>query len=100
MTIITRIEELAAEGNSTTLIRAFLTIEGYKGKEISEGIKESGLTAKKVTFASEFYDWLAEEKRTQEEAEEYILDESNSKNVHKHLSHYLNIADLAERIWS
>lgn len=94
-----RIAELAQNGSSVKLIRAHLTIEGFSDKEISAGIKEAELTSKKVTFASDFYDWLAEEPRSQEEAKEYIMDPANSQNVHNHLSHYMNIAELAARIW-
>lgn len=99
VSIADRIAELAQNGSSVKLIRAHLTIEGFSDKVISAAIKEAELTSKKVTFASDFYDWLAEKPRSQEEAKEYIMDPANSQNVHNHLSHYLNIAELAARIW-
>ncbi len=49
-------------------------------------------------FAADFYDWLAEESRTEEEAHDYIM--AGSRNVQNHLTHYLNIWALAETVRS
>ena len=50
-------------------------------------------------FAERFYDWLAEESRTEQEAHDYIMGDE-SQNVRNHLTHYLNIWALAETVRS
>lgn len=48
-------------------------------------------------FADIYYDWLAEEARTEQEAHDYIMS-NESQNVRNHLTHYLNIWALAETV--
>ena len=50
-------------------------------------------------FADTYYDWLAEESRTEQEAHDYIMGDE-SQNVRNHLTHYLNIWALAETVRS
>ena len=50
-------------------------------------------------FADIYYDWLAEEARTEQEAHDYIMSDE-SQNVRNHLTHYLNIWALAETVRS
>ena len=89
------IEQLRALDVPNSGIKAALKKRGFSQEEIEEALP----TTKRVTFASEFYDWLAEEKREYEDAKAFILADKNSENVKKHLSHYLNIAELAAKIW-
>lgn len=72
-------------------------------KELEADWKEA--QPKKATgsakgFAAEYYDWLAGDSKTEQEARDYILDPANSKNVHNHLTHYLNIWALCETVRS
>ena len=104
-TIIARIEELQAQGLTTTKIKAYLQIEDYSAKDIAEAFKNIGLTGSKPrTFASDYYDWLATESRTEAEATAYIMGTGEfgetSKNVKAHKSHYLNIQELSTTIWA
>ena len=48
-------------------------------------------------FAAMYYDWLAGESRTEQEARDLIMG-SESQNVRNHLTHYLNIWALAETV--
>lgn len=50
-------------------------------------------------FAEVYYDWLAEEHRTEQEAHDYIMGDE-SQNVRNHLTHYLNIWALVETVRS
>lgn len=112
-TIMTIVTNLSA---CTTLTEAVAASEGNKdlylawGKEKGETVKELNEAWKEAQpkkasggakgFAAEFYDWLAEDSRTELEARDYILSPDNSKNVHNHLTHYLNIWALAETVRS
>lgn len=78
---------------------------GETVKELNEAWKE--VAPKKSTggakgFAADYYDWLAESERTEEEAKAFIMGESEygetSKNTKAHLTHYLNIWALAETV--
>jgi hypothetical protein len=51
-------------------------------------------------FADIYYDWLAEEARTEQEAHDYIMSPDTSNNTKAHLTHYLNIWALAETVRS
>ena len=101
-----RIVELVEQGLSIAKIRAHLTIDDYPAKDISIALKEAGVSAKKRSFASDFYDYLVEASRTEAEAEAYILDpihggkadDDGKTNIQRHLSHYQAIADLTRRI--
>lgn len=48
-------------------------------------------------FADQYYDWLAETSRTEQEAHDLIMG-NESQNVRNHLTHYLNIWALAETV--
>lgn len=48
-------------------------------------------------FAEQYYDWLAGESRTEQEAHDLIMS-NDSQNVRNHLTHYLNIWALAETV--
>ena len=50
-------------------------------------------------FADSYYDWLAQEARTEQEAHDLIMGDE-SQNVRNHLTHYLNIWALAETVRS
>lgn len=51
-------------------------------------------------FADTYYNWLAEESRTEQEAHDYIMAPDTSNNTKAHLTHYLNIWALAETVRS
>ena len=48
-------------------------------------------------FAAMYYDWLAGESRTEQEARDLIMS-NESQNVRNHLTHYLNIWALCETV--
>ena len=48
-------------------------------------------------FAEQYYDWLAEASRSEQEAHDLIMS-NDSQNVRNHLTHYLNIWALAETV--
>ena len=50
-------------------------------------------------FTDVYYDWLAQEARTEQEAHDLIMGDE-SQNVRNHLTHYLNIWALAETVRS
>ena len=50
-------------------------------------------------FAAEYYEWLAGDSRTEQEARDLIMG-SESQNVRNHLTHYLNIWALCESVRS
>lgn len=101
--IIANVKLLSKEGKTIKYIKAFLTLEGLDDAQSKEILEQCGVSGKKVGFADSFYRWLAEAPRSKDEASAYILGEGEfgetSNNVQKHLSHYLNIADLASKIW-
>ena len=43
-------------------------------------------------FAETYYNWLAEESRTEQEAHDYIMAPDTSNNTKAHLTHYLNLS--------
>ena len=99
--IADRIEVLLADGFNTTKIKACLIIEDLvsSDKQAQEAIKAAGLSAKKVGFAQDFYDFLAKEIRSEKEAILFITTDT-SDNVKKHKSHYLAIWELSTKIWN
>ena len=48
-------------------------------------------------FAAMYYDWLAGESRTEQEARDLIMG-NESQNIRNHLTHYLNIWALCETV--
>ena len=48
-------------------------------------------------FAAMYYDWLAVESRTEQEARDLIMG-NESQNIRNHLTHYLNIWALCETV--
>lgn len=102
MSIQERIAELVETESSIKVVRAHLTIEGFKDKEITSAIKEAGLRSVKKGFASFYYDFLVAEEPTKVEAEDFIDGHGSygvtTKNVRAHKSHYLGLWELANRI--
>lgn len=85
------------------IFAGFYKEKGFKAKEITDAYKAAEERAGKARirvggFAQDYYDWLAEERRTEFEARAYILNEKNSKNTKAHLTHYLNIWALTESV--
>lgn len=85
------------------IFAGFYKEKGFKAKDITDAYKAAEERAGKARirvggFAQDYYDWLAEERRTEFEARNYILNEKNSKNVKAHLTHYLNIWALTESV--
>ncbi len=103
MSILNRIEELRNSGLNDKKVRAYLVLEDFSAKDITEAFKSLGGAKKAKGFAAEYYEWLAANPRTTEEATQYIKGTGEfgetSDNVKKHLSHYLNIHSLASTIW-
>ena len=101
-TILEAISTLEGYGVPTPGIRAALLKQGYSSEEVAEALPK----AKKRGFAAEYYDWLVEEARTEEEVAEYILDpkwggkedKDGKTNIQRHLSHYSAIAEMTRRI--
>lgn len=97
-------EEILASGLALGKIKVLLeVVAGLKPKEIEEAIEEAGIKSKRSNgFASDYYDYLKEEERTEEEALSFILgtegNEVTSKNVKNHESHYLNIFELVKDV--
>ena len=83
---------LCTKHNNKDIFLAWGKECGYSVKDINSAWKDAQPTkAKAKGFAAEYFEWLAEMPRTEEEANDYIMDPSNSNNTHKHLSHYMNI---------
>lgn len=103
MSILKRIEELRASGLNDKKVRAYLVLDDYSAKDITEAFKALNITSKVLGFKASFYNWLAEEPRSEEEARGYILGEEGyeetSDNVKKSLSTNLNIWGLSKAIW-
>lgn len=104
MTIINRIEELRASGLNDTKVKAMLTLEDYSAKDITAAFKELGGAKAAKGFAACYYDWLTEHQWSAESAIAYINGDTSegfdetSANVKKHLSHYMNIWSMADKI--
>lgn len=117
MTIFELMTQLSAfDGNSVDMAAKATVQAGIPGaKDIYMAWgKEKGITAKALEaaykeaqpektsggprgFTERFYDWLAEESHTEQEAHDYIMGDE-SQNVRNHLTHYLNIWALAETV--
>ena len=65
-------------------------------REVEESIKPAK-RAGANGFAAMYYDWLARESHTEQEARDLIMG-NESQNVRNHLTHYLNIWALCETI--
>ena len=119
MTIFELMTQLSAFDGDSVDMAAKATVQagipGAKDIYMAWG-KEKGIAAKTLEaaykeaqpektsggprgFAERFYDWLAEESRTEQEAHDYIMGDE-SQNVRNHLTHYLNIWALAETVRS
>lgn len=74
---------------------------GWKVNELNQAWKDEqpAKAASASGFTAGYYDWLAEEARSEQEAYDYIMD-GTSSNVQNHLTHYLNIWALAETVRS
>ena len=119
MTILELMQALSAFDGDSVDMAAKATVQagipGAKDIYMAWG-KEKGIAAKALEaaykeaqpektsggprgFAERFYDWLAEESHTEQEAHDYIMGDE-SQNVRNHLTHYLNIWALAETVRS
>lgn len=119
MTIFELMTQLSAFDSDSVDMAAKATVQagipGAKDIYMAWG-KEKGIAAKTLEaaykeaqpektsggrsgFAERFYDWLAEESHTEQEAHDYIMGDE-SQNVRNHLTHYLNIWALAETVRS
>ena len=119
MTIFELMTQLSAFDADSVDMAAKATVQagipGAKDVYMAWG-KEKGITAKTLEaeykaaqpekakggargFTDIYYDWLAEEARTEQEAHDYIMSDE-SQNVRNHLTHYLNIWALAETVRS
>jgi len=103
MSINTIIEQLRELEVPNSGIKAALKKKGYSPEEIAEALP----AARRESFASRFYDWLAESPRSAEEVEAYVMevggaigkqDDKGLTNTQRHLSHFAAIGDLALRI--
>lgn len=77
---------------------------GKEGGESAKALEEAWKAAQPEKtsssprgFAEQYYDWLAGESRTEQEAHDLIMS-NDSQNVRNHLTHYLNIWALAETV--
>lgn len=76
-------------------IRAALKKRGYSAEDIEAAMP----TATRACFVNDYFEWLGTEKRTMDEAKDYVMSPANSDNVHKYLKMHLNTAALALKIW-
>lgn len=88
----------ATERSAAALVRAYA-----KKNELEVYAKPKGTGAARTSFAGKFYDFLAGNPgATKEEATAYINGdgehEDTSENVKKHLSHYMGIWTLVNKI--
>jgi hypothetical protein len=95
-TIADTIETLLEMGVTNSAIRAALLKKGFEAAEVEVAMP----TAKRTCFVNDYFDWLATEARSLEEAREYILNPANSDNVRKYEKMHLNTAELALKIWA
>lgn len=100
--ILDRAKELASDEKMTTAkIKAVLTLEDYKGKDIDLAIKALGVTRAKIEFRAVFHDWIIKTNPTEAAAKDYIMGKGEfgetSDNVQKHLNVYMGEWKLATR---
>lgn len=77
--------------------------KGHKVKDILDAWKaaeaETGKSKSRSNgFQADYFDWLVEASRTEQEARDYIMAEGNSENTKNHLVGYLNFWALAESV--
>ncbi len=103
----TFINDLTDDNDNLSIadIRAHCQLAGYKPAEVTKAIKELNISSTKAFgFAASFYEWLAEEEQSAEDAKACIMGtdgySETSKNVKNHLSHYMNIHALSVAIWN
>lgn len=85
------------------IFTGFYKEKGEKVKDILDAWKAAELeTGKSKTrsngFQADYFDWLVEASRTEQEARDYIMAEGNSENTKNHLVGYLNFWALAESV--
>jgi len=88
----------ATERSAAALVRSYA-----KKNELDVFVKPKGAGGNRTSFAGQFYEFLAgNPTMTKEEATAYIMGEGDhadtSANVQKHLSHYVGIWALVNRI--
>lgn len=88
----------STERSAAALVRAYA-----KKNELGVYTKPKGTGTGRSSFASDFYAFLSEAKKTEEEIKAYVLGEGDHKdtsaNTKKNLSHYLAIGKMAIKIW-
>lgn len=103
------IELLKAGCPKAILKTVVMDVYPISAKAIEEITKEweaenKSTTRKAGGFAADFYNWLAEEARSEQEAHDYIMGlgeyGDTTKNTKAHLTHFLNIWALAETVRS
>lgn len=75
--------------------------EGHVVKELEAAWKDVAPATRRGArgFTEQYYDWLAEGPRTEQEAVDYVMS-NESQNVRNYLTHHLNIWALAETVRS
>lgn len=98
MNIQDRVAQLAAQGLTKGKIKAYLTIDGFKAKDIASAIRDCcGLTERSQGFRHMYYNFLRTEMRSSEDVKLYI-ECNGSANVISKSQNFLDIADLARDI--
>ena len=99
MDIYSIIETLKEMDVANSAIRAALLKKGFEEDEIDEALPSK----KRVCFANDYFDFLAEFPRSEEDAKSFINGEDGynetSDNVKKYEKMHLNTWSLAQRIW-
>lgn len=98
--ILSDVNKLIEEGKNKGYVKAFLTLEGYNGKDIALIIKASNFSesARSNGFTEKFYNYLREAPRTEEEVINFVNDPNNSDNVRRYLKNYLKVAELVRDV--
>ena len=96
----------AGKGTSAAMLRAYLTIEEYRPKDIDAALKASGKIVPKGDrsdgFREALFDYIVEERRTKQEVEAFIEGTGaygeTSTNVRRHTKAHLDNFLLSERV--
>lgn len=96
-TLVKEVKRLDSEGRNLSYIKAYLTLEDVKGKDIANVLKAAGVEGKgsKRGFIDAFFDYLVDdvETLTLESVEKYVLtSELASENNRRNLKLFLRYA--------
>ena len=98
MNINERLEQLVRQGLAKGKIKAHLTIDGFRAKDIANAMRNcEGLTDRSQGFRHKFYSFLASAPRSSEDVKLFI-ECNGSANVINKSQNFLDIADLARDI--